>query len=354
MVRMTQGVRPVGAKHASRALVDGLGRSLQDLRISVMDRCNFRCPYCMPRDTFGDDYRFLKSSERLSPEEILRVARVFVGLGVRKLRLTGGEPLLRANLAELVSGLAAIDGVEDVALTTNGILLAQHAVELKANGLGRVTVSLDTLDPVIFRHMNGGFDGLTEVLAGIGAAAGAGLAPVKVNTVVQRGINDSSVLQLLEYFRGTGIIVRLIEYMDVGNRNRWSLDRVVPSRELVARIAERWPIRPIQRSYRGEVAERYVYDDGAGEIGFISSVTQPFCGGCTRARISSDGVLFTCLFASQGTSLRGLLREGATDQDLAECVRGVWLRREDRYSERRSGSRVPLQNRKVEMNHVGG
>jgi cyclic pyranopterin phosphate synthase len=354
MIRVTEGDRPVVALHAPRALVDRLGRPLQDLRISVMDRCNFRCPYCMPRDTFDDDYRFLKSGDRLSPEEILRVARVFVGLGVRKLRLTGGEPLLRVNLAELVGDLTAIEGVEDVALTTNGILLAQHAAELRANGLRRVTVSLDTLDPVVFRRMNGGFDGLAQVLAGIAAAAGAGLAPVKVNAVVQREINDSSVLDLLEHFRGTGIIVRFIEYMDVGNRNRWSLGRIVPSRELVARITERWPIRPVHRSYHGEVAERYVYEDGAGEIGFISSVTQPFCGDCTRARMSSDGVLFTCLFASRGADLRGLLREGATDQELAECVRGAWLQREDRYSERRSDFRAPPQSRRVEMHHIGG
>jgi cyclic pyranopterin phosphate synthase len=202
--------------------------------------------------------------------------------------------------------------------------------------------------------MNGGFDGLAQVLAGIAAAAGAGLAPVKVNAVVQRDINDSSVLDLLEHFRGTGIIVRFIEYMDVGNRNRWSLGRIVPSRELVARITERWPIRPVHRSYHGEVAERYVYEDGAGEIGFISSVTQPFCGDCTRARMSSDGVLFTCLFASRGADLRGLLREGATDQELAECVRGAWLQREDRYSERRSDFRAPPQSRRVEMHHIGG
>ena len=354
VARMTQSNRGVVAQHPLRALVDRLGRSLHDLRISVMDRCNFRCPYCMPRDTFDDNYGFLKSSERLSLEEILRIACVFVGMGVRKLRLTGGEPLLRANLAELVGDLTAIEGVEDVALTTNGILLAQHAAELSANGLRRVTVSLDTLDPAVFRSMNGGFDGLTQVMTGIQVAEGAGLAPLKVNAVVQRGINDDGVLELLEYFRGTGIIVRLIEYMDVGNRNQWSLGRVVPSRELVGRVTARWPILPVHRSYHGEVAERYVYEDGAGEIGFISSVTQPFCGDCTRARISSEGVLYTCLFASRGTDLRGPLREGATDAELSECIRGAWHQREDRYSVRRSACRGPQQERKIEMHYIGG
>jgi cyclic pyranopterin phosphate synthase len=307
----------------------------------------------MPRDTFDDDYRFLKSSERLSFEEILRVARVFVGLGVRKLRLTGGEPLLRANVSELVGDLTAIDGIEDIALTTNGILLAQHAAELKANGLRRVTVSLDTLDPAVFRRMNGGFDGVAQVLAGIDAARAAGLAPIKINTVVQRGVNDAGVLDLLDHFRGTDVIVRLIEYMDVGNRNRWSAARVVPSRELVDRITERWPVRPVHRGYRGEVATRYAYDDGAGEIGFISSVTQPFCGDCTRARISSDGVLYTCLFATRGTDLRNALRLDATDGELANRVRGAWSRRTDRYSEQRIVCPEPRQ-RRIEMYYIGG
>jgi len=339
---------------APGALVDRLGRPLHDLRISVMDRCNFRCPYCMPRSSFDDHYRFLTSGERLSFEEITRLARIFVGLGVRKLRLTGGEPLLRGNLADLIGDLSTIDAVEDIALTTNGILLAQHAAELKAHGLHRVTVSLDSIDPSIFRRMNGGFDGLDQVLAGIDAARDAGLAPLKINAVIQRGINDHAVLELLERFRGTDVIVRLIEYMDVGNRNQWAREGVVPSRELVDRIAAQWRIDPVGRHYPGEVAERYVYRDGAGEIGFISSVTQPFCGGCSRARISSAGVLYTCLFATQGLDLRAPLRSGATNLDIAELIRRSWHAREDRYSEQRHGTPKPADERKIEMFYIGG
>ena len=340
--------------HERRQLEDSFGRPMQDLRISVMDRCNFRCSYCMPRETFNDKYRFLPSAERLTFEEITRVARLFVGLGVRKLRLTGGEPLLRANLPDVVGELSAIDGVDDVALTTNGVLLKQHAAELKANGLRRVTVSLDTLDPVVFRQMNGGFDGLAQVLEGIGAARAAGLWPIKVNAVVQRGINDHTVMDLVERFRGTGIIVRLIEYMDVGTRNDWRADRVVPSRELLERIAGRWRVRPLQRGYHGEVAERYEFEDGGGEVGFISSVTQPFCGDCTRARLSSDGRLYTCLFSGQGTDLRTPLRASATDEELRDVVVGTWRRRVDRYSERRQEVRGAATDRKVEMFHIGG
>lgn len=340
--------------HERRQLEDSFGRPMQDLRVSVMDRCNFRCSYCMPRETFDDKYRFLPSAERLTFAEITRVARLFVGLGVRKLRLTGGEPLLRANLPDLVGELSAIDGVDDVALTTNGVLLEQHAAELKANGLRRVTVSLDTLDPVVFRQMNGGFDGLAQVLEGIGAARAAGLWPIKVNAVVQRGINDHTVMDLVERFRGTGIIVRLIEYMDVGTRNDWRADRVVPSRELLERIAGRWRVRPLQRGYHGEVAERYEFEDGGGEVGFISSVTQPFCGDCTRARLSSDGRLYTCLFSGQGTDLRTPLRESATDEELRDVVVGTWRRRVDRYSERRQEARGAATDRKVEMFHIGG
>src|SRR5262245_24716774 len=266
------------ALKGSAVPVDVRGRALHDLRISVMDRCNFRCPYLMPRETFHENYRFLKSSERLSFEEIVRLTRVFVSLGVRKVRLTGGEPLLRANLPDLVGELTSLPGVEDVALTTNGMLLAKYAAELKANGLQRVTVSLDSLDEEVFRKMSGGFGGRDQVLEGISAAQEAGLTPIKVNAVVERGLNDHTVLDMVEHFRGTGIIVRFIEYMDVGNRNHWSLDRVVPSRELMQRIHARWPVRPLAENYHGEVAERYVFDDGAGEIGFISSVTEPFCG----------------------------------------------------------------------------
>jgi cyclic pyranopterin phosphate synthase len=308
----------------------------------------------MPRSRFDDHYRFLTSGERLSFEEITRVARIFARLGVRKLRLTGGEPLLRGNLADLVGDLSVIDGVDDIALTTNGILLAQHAAELKAHGLHRVTVSLDSTDPATFRQMNGGFDGLAHVLAGIDAAMAAGLAPLKVNAVIQRGINDHSVLELLERFRGTDVIIRLIEYMDVGNRNQWSRDGVVPSRELVDRIAAQWPIDPVSRHYPGEVAERYVYGDGAGEIGFISSVTQPFCGGCSRARVSSAGVLYTCLFATQGVDLRAPLRSGPTNDEITDLIRRSWRTRDDRYSEQRHGTRKPLDERKIEMFYIGG
>jgi cyclic pyranopterin phosphate synthase len=334
---------------------DTLGRPLHDLRISVMDRCNFRCPYCMPRETFHENYRFLKSTERLSFEEITRLTRLFVQLGVRKVRLTGGEPLLRPNLAELVGEMTALDGVEDVALTTNGVLLAQHAAELKANGLHRITVSLDTLDPEIFKQMSGGFAERDRVLDGIRAARDAGLTPIKINTVVERGLNDHTVLDLVEHFRNTGVIVRFIEYMDVGNRNHWSMDRVVPSRELVQRIAERWPLHPVQGNYRGEVAERYAFDDGAGEIGFISSVTNPFCGDCTRARLSSEGVFYTCLFATRGTDLRAPLRDGASDDELLDLIRTTWTNRGDRYSELRHTLRDGEQPvRKIEMYYIGG
>jgi cyclic pyranopterin phosphate synthase len=333
---------------------DRLGRPLHDLRISVMDRCNFRCPYCMPRETFHENYRFLKATERLSFEEITRLARLFVRLGVKKVRLTGGEPLLRPNLSELVGELTALDGVEDVALTTNAVLLAQHAAELKANGLSRITVSLDTLDPEIFRRMSGGFAERDRVLEGIRAAADAGLTPIKINAVVERGLNDHTVLDLVEHFRGTGIIVRFIEYMDVGNRNHWSLDRVVPSRELVERIGARWPVHAVEENYHGEVAERYAFDDGAGEIGFISSITNPFCGSCTRARLSSEGIFYTCLFAKSGTDLREPLRSGASDDELLSLIAATWSQRSDRYSEMRAQLSTEQPLRKIEMYYIGG
>ena len=328
---------------------------MRDLRISVMDRCNFRCPYCMPRETFHEKYRFLGSHERLSFDEIVRLARLFVQLGVRKLRLTGGEPLLRPNLTELIGDLTGIPGIEDVALTTNGMLLAKYASELKAAGLKRITVSLDSLDPAVFARMSGGFGSPGEVVEGIERARRAGLEPVKINAVVQRGVNDHTVLELLERFRGTGVIVRFIEYMDVGNRNHWSSELVVPSRELAARIAARWPLASLEPGYRGEVAERCAFADGQGEVGFISSVSQPFCGDCSRVRLSSDGALYTCLFATRGTSLRDALRGGASDEQLLELISGVWLRRADRYSELRAslphGAEEP---RKVEMFYIGG
>jgi GTP 3',8-cyclase len=334
---------------------DTQSRPLRDLRISVMDRCNFRCPYCMPRETFHEKYQFLRSAERLSFEEIVRLTRLFVPLGVRKLRLTGGEPLLRANLPDLIGDLTNIPGIEDVALTTNGVLLAQHASELKAAGLKRITVSLDSLDPEVFAKMSGGLGSVEDVLSGIEHARRAGLDPVKINAVIQRGINDHTVLDLVERFRGTGIIVRFIEYMDVGNRNHWEAERVVPSKELAARIGERWPLEPLERNYRGEVAERYAFKDGRGEVGFISSVTQPFCGDCSRGRLSSDGVLYTCLFATQGTSLRDAVRGCASDEQLTEIIRNVWTKRVDRYSELRADLRRSAATQpKVEMYYIGG
>ena len=339
-------------------VADSLGRPLHDLRISVMDRCNFRCPYCMPQHTFHDGYRFLTSGERLDFAEITRLTRLAARLGVRKLRLTGGEPLLRPNLADLVGDLSAIPGIEDIALTTNGILLAKHATELKAAGLRRITVSLDSLDPEVFARMSGGFGGVEQVLEGIEAAQRAGLAPIKVNAVVQRGVNDHTVMDLVERFRGTGVTVRLIEYMDVGNRNDWRAESVVPSAELAARIDARWPLVPRSRAYAGEVAERQAFADGAGEVGFISSVTQPFCGACSRARLSSDGTLYTCLFATRGLDLRGPLRAGADDAALLALPGVLQQRRTDRYSERRAELRAAEAAArgapKVEMFHVGG
>lgn len=332
---------------------DTLERPMRDLRISVMDRCNFRCPYCMPQHTFHEGYRFLKSAERLSFEEIVRLARIATGLGVRKLRITGGEPLLRPNLADLIGDLGSLPGIEDVALTTNGVLLAKYATELKAAGLSRITVSLDSLDPAVFAKLSGGFGGVEQVLEGIEAARRAGLAPIKVNAVIQRGVNDHTALELLERFRGTGVIVRFIEYMDVGNRNDWRPDLVVPSRELLGRIQARWPLKSLQRNYRGEVAERHAFVDGQGEVGFISSVSQPFCGECSRARLSSDGSLYTCLFATQGLDLRAPLRAGASDEELTTLLRNCWLARTDRYSEERAQLRGRGES-KVEMFHIGG
>jgi cyclic pyranopterin phosphate synthase len=349
---MSSPIADLPVKHRPH---DTLGRPLRDLRISVMDRCNFRCPYCMPKDTFHEHYRFLKTSERLSFEEITRLTRLFVELGVTKVRLTGGEPLLRSNLADLIGDLTAIEGVQDVALTTNGVLLAQHAVELKANGLHRITVSLDSLDPDIFKQMSGGMGELERVLEGIRAAQEVGLTPIKINCVIERGLNDHTALDLVERFRGTGVIVRFIEYMDVGNRNHWSLDRVVPSRELMQRIAQRWPLHPVEENYRGEVAERYAFDDGLGEVGFISSISNPFCGDCTRARLSSEGVLYTCLFARSGVDLRAPLRAGASDAELSQLIANTWLQRSDRYSElrfTRKNNEQPL--RKIEMYYIGG
>jgi GTP 3',8-cyclase len=335
--------------------LDRLGRPLHDLRISVMDRCNFRCPYCMPKEQFHENYQFLKSRERLSFDELARLTKIFAGLGVRKVRLTGGEPLLRANLADLVGDLTGIPGIEDIALTTNGVLLANHAVDLHANGLKRITVSLDILDKDIFTRLSGGFGALDQVLGGIDAAIAAGLAPVKINAVIERGVNDHTALDLVERFRGTPVIVRFIEFMDVGNRNHWRPEMVVPSRELAERINTRWPMHPVSQNYRGEVAERWRFDDGGGEVGFISSVSQPFCGACSRARLSSEGKFYTCLFASHGTDLRAVMRAGADDAELLRLIRGVWTGRTDRYSELREELRGSDKDaKKIEMYYIGG
>ena len=347
-------INPGTRSRSVRHLEDRRSRPLRDLRISVMDRCNFRCPYCMPEDQYHRDFQFLHSDERLSFEEITRLARLFVDRGVTKLRLTGGEPLLRPGLVDLIGELSLIEGVEDLALTTNGILLAQHAAALKGAGLDRVTVSLDALDEATFRRMSGGRGTPERVLEGIDAAIEAGLSPVKVNTVVQRGINERGIYALLERFRNTGVVVRFIEYMDVGTLNQWNERELLPSAELVERIREHWPIRPLGAGYRGEVAARWEFEDGAGEIGFISSVTQPFCGDCTRARLSSDGGLYTCLFAARGTDLRGPMREGATDEALGQIIDGVWHRRADRYSELRANGEREVRVEKIEMYYIGG
>jgi len=309
----------------------------------------------MPETEFHADYEFLNRSERLTHDEILKVIRVATGLGVSKIRLTGGEPLLDKKLPALVSGIAAMQGVEDLALTTNAMLLAPVAQKLRDAGLQRVTESLDSIDEHTFNTRSGGRGDLKKVLAGIAAAERAGLEPIKINVVVQRGVNDHTVLDLLEHFRGNGHIVRLIEFMDVGNRNGWGMDQVVPSKELLDAVQERWPVQPIGKNYPGEVARRYQYADGKGEIGFISSVTEPFCGSCSRARLSADGVLYTCLFATQGTDLREPIRNGADDNELADILSRIWLQRADRYSElRRPDVAEAHAQNKVEMYRIGG
>jgi cyclic pyranopterin phosphate synthase len=330
---------------------DVRNRPLRDLRISVTDRCNFRCRYCMPREVFGADHAFLPRAELLRFEEIARVVGTLTPLGVRKVRLTGGEPLLRRNLPALVSMLAGTDGVEDLALTTNGSLLAAMAEPLRAAGLHRITVSLDSIDPDVFATMSDTKIPLQTVLTGIARASAVGL-PVKVNTVVQRGVNDAGLLDLVDYARDAGHTLRFIEYMDVGTSNGWLLDEVVPAAELVQRIADRYPLEAVEPAEFGEVAKRYRFADGAGEIGFVTSVTQPFCGSCTRLRLSAVGELYTCLFGSAGHDLRTPLRSGATDDELAEQVAGLWTRRADRYSEIR-GERTRALS-KVEMSYIGG
>src|SRR5437773_11952091 len=340
-----------GLGSAVRAGRDTLGRKLHDLRISVTDRCNFRCIYCMPRDVFGPDYAFLPKSELLSFEEIARLARVFKSHGVEKIRLTGGEPLLRRNLERLVEMLADIPGL-DLTLTTNGSVLAKKARALKAAGLNRVTVSLDSLDEKVFRRMNDADFPVSEVLNGIDAAAAAGLAPIKINMVVKRGANEDSVIPMARYFKGSGHILRFIEYMDVGATNGWRMDDVLPSAEIVRMIGEKMPIETVEPNYTGEVAERWRYRDGSGEIGVISSVTQAFCRTCTRARLSTEGKLYTCLFATAGYALRGLLRGDSSAEEISDAITRVWQARADRYSEIRTAETAKL--RKIEMSYIGG
>jgi cyclic pyranopterin phosphate synthase len=333
-------------------VLDTLGRPMRDLRISVTDRCNFRCTYCMPKEVYGADHAFLPRAEILDFEEIERVVRAAVALGVRKVRLTGGEPLVRRNLESLVAMLAKIPGIDDLTLTTNASLLAAKAQALADAGLHRVTVSLDAVDDRTFMRMNDVGFPVQRVLDGMAAAESSGLGPIKINTVVRRGVNEHAVLDLTGRFRETGTTVRFIEYMDVGNTNGWRLDDVVPAAEIISRIDARWPLEPVDPDYRGEVAQRYRYRDGAGEVGVISSVTQPFCGDCTRARLSADGKLYTCLFAVTGTDLRAVLRSGADDAALLEALRVIWTGRSDRYSELRTLDTVDLP--KVEMSFIGG
>ena len=332
--------------------LDQRSRPLRDLRVSVTDRCNFRCTYCMPEEVFGRDYKFLPREELLSFEEIARLVALFAAQGVSKVRLTGGEPLLRCDLERLVEMLAGIEGVSDIALTTNGAALAAKALALRDAGLTRVTVSLDALDDEAFGAMNGVAFPVGRVLAGIEAAADAGLAPIKVNMVVRRGVNDHCVVAMADHFRRQGHTPRFIEYMDVGTTNGWCMDDVVPAAEIRGAIESVWPLEPLEASYPGEVATRYRYRDGAGEIGLVASVTQPFCGACTRARLSADGKLYTCLFAGRGHDLRALLRGGASDEDVTARLRSIWTNRVDRYSEARTAETT--RGPKVEMSYIGG
>ncbi len=330
---------------------DRLNRPLRDLRISITDRCNFRCTYCMPKEVFGKDYQFLERSALLSFEEITRLARAFVKHGVEKIRLTGGEPLIRRNIEQLIAMLAEIPGL-DLTLTTNGSSLAKKANALKAAGLTRITVSLDSLDDAVFKGMNDVDFPVAKVLEGIAAAKDAGLAPIKINMVVKRGVNEQSIVPMARYFREQGHILRFIEYMDVGHTNGWRMDDVVSAREIVDVISKEIPLEPADPNYTGEVAERWRYKDGSGEIGVIASVTQAFCKDCTRARISTEGKLYTCLFATRGHDLRALLRGGASDDELHAAISGVWTQRADRYSEIRSEKTVKME--KIEMSYIGG
>ena len=356
---MPTKVIPIVARAARKAaagplrdgvLVDTRGRPMRDLRISVTDRCNFRCVYCMPREVFDAGHEFLPHSAILSFEEITRLARIFVGLGVQKMRLTGGEPLVRKQLPRLVGMLSGLD--VETTLTTNGSLLARQARALKDAGLDRVTVSLDSLDEAIFQAMNDADFPVAKVIEGIEAAAAAGLAPVKINMVVKRGVNDDGIVAMAKRWRGTGHIIRFIEYMDVGSSNGWRMDDVVSSAEVIKRIDELWPLEPVDPNYTGEVAERWRYRDGAGEVGVISSVTQAFCSSCSRMRLSTEGSLYTCLFAQGGHDLKALVRGGASDEEIRNEIAAVWQARADRYSEIRTSQTSALK--KVEMSYIGG
>ncbi|NNE04434.1 MAG: GTP 3',8-cyclase MoaA [Xanthomonadales bacterium] len=339
-------------KPAAAAVHDQFARPLRDLRLSVLDRCNLRCTYCMPAESFEGRGIFLPPGRLLSDAELEQLVRVFTSLGVHKLRITGGEPLLRPGLPELVRSLAAIDGIDDLAMTTNAMLLPGLALPLKRAGLGRITVSLDSLDNSVFREMSGGRGSVQEVLDGITAAEVAGFGKLKINTVVQKSINDHTVLDLVDHFRGSGHTVRLIEFMDVGNLNHWSREQVVPSATLLKTIHDRWDLKPVSNPLPGETARRYEFLDGQGEVGFISSITEPFCGDCSRARLTADGVFYSCLFSSSGTDLRGLVRSGISEGQLEELVTALWSGRDDRYSELR-GKESP-GNDKVEMFRMGG
>ncbi|MCZ6478173.1 MAG: GTP 3',8-cyclase MoaA [Gemmatimonadetes bacterium] len=333
-------------------VTDTLGRPLRSLRISVTDRCNFRCAYCMPKEVFGRDYRFLPRRLLLTFEEITRLATIFIAHGVEKIRITGGEPLLRRDVERLIEMIARLDGLGDLSLTTNGSLLARKAHALRNAGLQRVTVSLDSLDDAVFKGLNDVDFSVERVLEGIEAARAAGLFPIKINMVVKRGVNDDSVLPMARHFHGTGYVLRFIEYMDVGTTNGWRLDDVVPAAEIIERIEAELPLEPVDPSYRGEVARRYRYTDGGGELGVIASVTQPFCGDCTRARLSAEGRLYTCLFAGAGHDFRSPLRQGKSDEEISELLRNVWTARQDRYSEIRTSETVSWP--KVQMFRIGG
>ena len=336
-------------------LTDKFGRPMRDLRISVTDRCNFRCPYCMPAEIYGEAYEFLPRADILTFEELTRLVRIFAELGIEKLRVTGGEPLLRNDLPQLLGMLTDIAGIDDLTLTTNGYLLSQFAQPLKDAGLQRITISLDSLDEEVFKAMNGRGFTTERVLEAIETASEVGLSPIKINCVVQKNVNDHTIVDLARHFKGTGHIVRYIEYMDVGNRNGWRSEHVVPADEIIAKIDAEMPLEPVASNYQGEVATRYRYKDGSGEIGFIASVTKPFCGDCTRVRLSTDGKIYTCLFAGEGISLRDPMRSGADDNELRDLITGIWTVRSDRYSEERAASpNGEGTSRKIEMYQIGG